>query len=38
MENTNIRELTTEELKELIETMPEDTVISIEIKVVLEDG
>lgn len=38
MENTNIRELTTEELKELIETMPEGTVISIEIKVVLEDG
>lgn len=38
MENTTTRELTAEELKELIESMPEGTVISIEIKVVLEDG
>lgn len=38
MENTTTKELTAEELKELIETMPEDTVVSIEIKVVLEDG
>lgn len=38
MENTTTNELTTEELKEFIESMPEGTVISVEIKVVLEDG
>lgn len=38
MENTTTKELTAEELRELIESMPEGTVVSIEIKVVLEDG
>lgn len=38
MENTTTKELTDEELKELVESMPEGTVVSIEIKVVLEDG
>ena len=32
------KELTPEELKEFIESMPEGTVVSVEIKVVLEDG
>ena len=32
------KEMTPEELKEFIESMPEGTVVSIEIEVVLEDG
>lgn len=38
MESTTINEITAAELRELIESMPEGTVISIEVKVVLEDG
>lgn len=38
MESTTINELTVAELRELIESMPEGTMISIEVKVVLEDG
>lgn len=32
------KEMTPEELRDFIESMPEGTVVSIEIKVVLEDG
>lgn len=32
------KEMTAEELRDFIETMPEGTVVSIEVKVVLEDG
>lgn len=38
MADTTSKEMTPEELKEFIETMPEGTVVSVEIKVVLEDG
>ena len=32
------KEMTPEELRDFIESMPEGTVVSVEIKVVLEDG
>ena len=32
------KEMTAEELRDFIENMPEGTVVSIEVKVVLEDG
>ena len=32
------KEMTPEELRKFIESMPEGTVVSVEIKVVLEDG
>ena len=32
------KEMTAEELRDFIEKMPEGTVVSIEVKVVLEDG
>ena len=32
------KEMTPEELRDVIEAMPEGTVVSIEIEVVLEDG
>lgn len=38
MEDFTSKEMTTEELRAFIESMPEGTVVSIEIKVVLEDG
>ena len=38
MEDSTSKEMTPEELKEFIESMPEGTVVSVEIKVVLEDG
>jgi hypothetical protein len=36
--NTDINEMTLDELREYIETMSDGTVVSIEIKVVLENG
>lgn len=38
MEDSTSKEMTPEELREFIESMPKGTVVSIEIKVVLEDG
>ena len=38
MENFTSKEMTPEELRDFIESMPEGTVVSVEIKVVLEDG
>ena len=38
MEDSASKEMTHEELRDFIESMPEGTVVSIEIKVVLEDG
>lgn len=38
MENFTSKEMTPEELRDFIESMPEGTVVSIEIEVVLEDG
>lgn len=32
------KEMTAEELRDFIENMPEGTVVSIDVKVVLEDG
>ena len=32
------KEMTAEEIRDFIETIPEGTVVSIEVKVVLEDG
>ena len=32
------KEMTAEELRDFIENMPEGTVVSVEVKVVLEDG
>ena len=36
--NTTTKDVTLDELRTLIDEMPDGTVISIEIKVVLEDG
>lgn len=36
--NTTTKDVSLEELRELIDELPDGTVISIEIKVVLEDG
>lgn len=36
--NTTTKEVSLEDLRELIDELPDGTVISIEIKVVLEDG
>lgn len=38
MEDSTSKEMTTKELRDFIESMPEGTVVSVEIKVVLEDG
>ena len=38
MADSASKEMTAEELRDFIETMPEGTVVSIEVKVVLEDG
>ena len=38
MEDSASKEMTHEELRDFIESMPEGTVVSVEIKVVLEDG
>ena len=38
MEDPTSKEMTPEEIRTFIESMPEGTVVSIEIKVVLEDG
>lgn len=38
MEDSVSKEMTAEELRDFIENMPEGTVVSIEVKVVLEDG
>ena len=37
MADSASKEMTAEELRDFIETMPEGTVVSIEVKVVLED-
>lgn len=36
--NTTTKEVSLEDLRELVDELPDGTVISIEIKVVLEDG
>lgn len=36
--NTTTKDVSLEDLRELIDELPDGTVISIEIKVVLEDG
>lgn len=36
--NTDINEMTIEELREYIESMADGTIVSIEIKVVLDNG
>lgn len=36
--NTTTKDVSLEELRELLDELPDGTVISIEIKVVLEDG
>ena len=38
MADSNSKEMTPEELRDFITSMPEGTVVSIEIEVVLEDG
>ena len=38
MADSTSKEMTPEELRDFIESMPEGTVVSVEIKVVLEDG
>ena len=38
MTDTTTREVTREELREMINNLPDDVVISIEVKVVLQDG
>lgn len=38
MADSTSKEMTPEELRRLLESMPEGTVVSVEIKVVLEDG
>lgn len=38
MADSTSKEMTHEELRDFIESMPEGTVVSVEIKVVLEDG
>ena len=38
MTDTQTREVTREELREMINNLPDDVVISIEVKVVLQDG
>ena len=38
MADSASKEMTAEELRDFIETMPEGPVVSIEVKVVLEDG
>lgn len=38
MADSTSKEMTPAELRDFIESMPEGTVVSIEIKVVLEDG
>ena len=38
MADSTSKEMTPEELKDFIASMPEGTVVSVEIKVVLEDG
>ena len=38
MADTTTKEATREELREMINNLPDDVVISIEVKVVLQDG
>ena len=38
MTDTTTKEVTREELREMINNLPDDVVISIEVKVVLQDG
>ena len=38
MADSTSKEMTSKELRDFIESMPEGTVVSVEIKVVLEDG
>ena len=38
MADSTSKDMTPEELRDFIESMPEGTVVSVEIKVVLEDG
>ena len=38
MTDTTTKEVTREELREMISNLPDDFVISVEVKVVLQDG
>ena len=38
MADTTTKEVTRDELREMINNLPDDVVISIEVKVVLQDG